>query len=303
MKKTIPLFLVLALTFAFSSPSNSEVVDVAIKGFDDGIKTTKQQDYKEALLFAKIQAIERAGIKIKAKTLIKDLILQEDYIEFKAEGILLPGYRIVDIGYTEDGSYHVVLLGQIDIKDRPPKKGKATEQKTEKDIQPTRKAPQKTPKQPKLKPKEKKKADVLGLGKITWHMKPEEVSELLNLDASKIWHLYNGDTIINLDENDDKIPIALIHRLFFDKDDGLTAVIQKLEISNPKKFKACADILSNFEKLKDGLISKYGSPIFKKANDPKSKMIWEFPSTIIILTYSASALRCTSKLEYYPNER
>jgi len=33
--------------------SNAETIDVQIKGVDDGVKTTKQRDYKEAVLFAK----------------------------------------------------------------------------------------------------------------------------------------------------------------------------------------------------------------------------------------------------------
>ena len=33
--------------------SDAGTIDVQIKGIDDGVKTTKQQDYKEAVLFAK----------------------------------------------------------------------------------------------------------------------------------------------------------------------------------------------------------------------------------------------------------
>jgi hypothetical protein len=93
--------------------SDAETIDVQIKGIDDGIKTTKGQDYKEAILFAKREAIERAGVKIKALTTVQDLVINSDYIESKAEGVLLPGYNILDIGYTEDGTYQVVLVGKI----------------------------------------------------------------------------------------------------------------------------------------------------------------------------------------------
>ncbi len=51
--------------------SFAETIDVHIKGVDDGVKTTKQQDYKEAVLFAKREAIERAGVKIKSMTTVK----------------------------------------------------------------------------------------------------------------------------------------------------------------------------------------------------------------------------------------
>ncbi len=56
-------------------------IDVNIKGVDDGVKTTKQQDYKETVLFAKREAIERAGVKVKALTTAKDFVVQSDYIE------------------------------------------------------------------------------------------------------------------------------------------------------------------------------------------------------------------------------
>ncbi len=78
--------------------SISETVDVQIKGVDDGIRSTNQQDYKEAVLFAKREAIERAGIKIKSKTSSVNLIIESDYIESTAEAVLLPGYNIIDIG-------------------------------------------------------------------------------------------------------------------------------------------------------------------------------------------------------------
>ena len=88
-------------------------IDVNIKGVDDGRKTTKQQDYKEAVLFAKREAIERAGVKVKALTTARDFVVQSDYIESKAEAVLLPGYNIVDIGYQKDGTYLIILVGKV----------------------------------------------------------------------------------------------------------------------------------------------------------------------------------------------
>lgn len=93
--------------------SDAETIDVQIKGVDDGAKTTKQRDYKEAVLFAKREAIERAGVKIKSMTTVKDLVVNSDYIESKAEAVLLPGYNILDMGYSVDGSYQVVLIGKV----------------------------------------------------------------------------------------------------------------------------------------------------------------------------------------------
>ncbi|MDY6903556.1 MAG: DUF1566 domain-containing protein [Thermodesulfobacteriota bacterium] len=91
----------------------AETIEVHIKGVDDGMKTTKQQDYKEAVLFAKREAIERAGVRIKAMTTARDMVVNSDYIESKAEAALMPGYTIIDIGYTADGTYQVVLLGKV----------------------------------------------------------------------------------------------------------------------------------------------------------------------------------------------
>lgn len=70
--------------------SDAETIDVHIKGVDDGVKTRKQQDYKEAVLFAKREAVERAGVKVKALTTAKDFVVHSDYIESQAEAVLLP---------------------------------------------------------------------------------------------------------------------------------------------------------------------------------------------------------------------
>lgn len=96
--------------------SYADTIDVKIKGVDDGIKTTKQQDYKEAVLFAKREAIERAGLKVKSLTTAKDFVIQSDYIESEAEAVLLPGYDVIDIGYQQDGTYLVILIGTVKTK-------------------------------------------------------------------------------------------------------------------------------------------------------------------------------------------
>jgi Protein of unknown function, DUF400./Protein of unknown function (DUF1566). len=101
------------LVFVFPCLSFAETIDVHIKGVDDGARTTKQRDYKEAVLFAKREAIERAGVKIKSMTTVRDMVLNSDYIESKAEAVLLPGYNILDMGYSADGTYQVVLIGKV----------------------------------------------------------------------------------------------------------------------------------------------------------------------------------------------
>ena len=94
----------------------ADTIDVEIMGIDDGIENSRQQDFKEAVLFAKREAIERAGVKIKSKSMIKDYVVYEDYIESEAEAVLLPGYKIVDVGYSADGVYRVVLIGKVRFK-------------------------------------------------------------------------------------------------------------------------------------------------------------------------------------------
>jgi hypothetical protein len=92
-----------------------DIIDVKIVGYDNGIKTTKQKDYREALLNAKRQAIERAGVEVKSTSRVKNFKLEEDYIETRAQAILLPGFEIIDIGYTKDDTYNVVLIGKIKV--------------------------------------------------------------------------------------------------------------------------------------------------------------------------------------------
>lgn len=101
------------LSILFIQASFAATIDVNIKGVDDGIKTSRQRDYKETALFAKRETIERAGVKIKSMTTVKNVVMNSDYIESKAEAVLLPGYNIMDMGYAADGTYQVVLIGKV----------------------------------------------------------------------------------------------------------------------------------------------------------------------------------------------
>ncbi|MCD4731007.1 MAG: ankyrin repeat domain-containing protein [Bacteroidales bacterium] len=92
---------------------NAQEIQVTIKGFDDGIKTSKLQDYKEAVTNAKIEAIERAGSEITSYTKIVNFQMKYESVESKAEAVLLPGYDIMDIGYQTDGTYLVILSGSV----------------------------------------------------------------------------------------------------------------------------------------------------------------------------------------------
>ena len=105
---------------------HSDTIGVLIKGIDDGVKTNKQQDYKEAVMNAKLQAIERAGVEISSITKVVNFQLKFDMIESESKAVLLPGFQIMDMGYQTDGTYQVVLSGKVAVgKGKPQKSPKS----------------------------------------------------------------------------------------------------------------------------------------------------------------------------------
>jgi hypothetical protein len=118
IKRFVLLISILLYGLAFS-----QTIDVLIKGMDDGVKTNKQQDYAEASMNAKLQAIERAGVEIKSITEVENFQLKYDMVESKAEAVLLPGFQIMDIGYQTDGTYQIVLSGKIKTDSESQQKG------------------------------------------------------------------------------------------------------------------------------------------------------------------------------------
>ena len=108
MKKLISISLLLCFTtFA------QEVIDISVKGISDSKNEGAQKDRKEAIMDAKRQACEKAGLQIKSKTTVENFQTVFDYIESESEALLLPGFQIIDIGYVADGTYQVVLTGKI----------------------------------------------------------------------------------------------------------------------------------------------------------------------------------------------
>ncbi|MCK5034111.1 MAG: hypothetical protein KAS18_10770, partial [Calditrichia bacterium] len=108
MKKLISISLLLCFTtFA------QEVIDISVKGISDSKNEGAQKDRKEAVMDAKRQACEKAGLQIKSKTTVENFQTVFDYIESESEALLLPGFQIIDIGYVADGTYQVVLTGKI----------------------------------------------------------------------------------------------------------------------------------------------------------------------------------------------
>ncbi|MBC8277095.1 MAG: formylglycine-generating enzyme family protein [FCB group bacterium] len=102
----------LLIIFIFISAYAAEI-KVTIKGIDDGIKTSKQQDYNEAVMNAKLQAIEQAGAEISTITEVHNFKVKYDLVESRSAGILQPNFQIMDIGYQTDDTYLVILTGII----------------------------------------------------------------------------------------------------------------------------------------------------------------------------------------------
>lgn len=113
MKKLATLVFVAFVISLLPMTGWSETVDVLVKGVYDGKKTTRDRAYKEALMNAKLGAIERAGVEIKSLTKIENFALKYDTVESKAEALLLPGFQVIDMGYQTDGTYQVVLSGKV----------------------------------------------------------------------------------------------------------------------------------------------------------------------------------------------
>lgn len=93
---------------------SQEVIDISVKGISDSKNDGAQQDRLEAILDAKIQACEKAGMKIESKTEVENFQVKYDYVESTSKGVLLPGFQIIDIGYTKDDTYQVVLTGKVE---------------------------------------------------------------------------------------------------------------------------------------------------------------------------------------------
>ena len=116
MRKNILLTVVAAL-MVLSSPieGRPETLEVLIKGIYGGAKTSRDTAYAEAVMNAKLQAIERAGMEVTSITQVENFTLKLDLVESKAKAVILPGFQIVDMGYQLDGTYQVVFSGKVQV--------------------------------------------------------------------------------------------------------------------------------------------------------------------------------------------
>jgi len=113
MKRFFFFLVFLAAQFLYAQG----VIDITVKGISDGANSGAQKDREEAILDAKRQACEKAGVVLESKTTVKNFQLMSDYIETQSKAVLLPGFQVVDVGYVADGTYQVVLSGKIKTKE------------------------------------------------------------------------------------------------------------------------------------------------------------------------------------------
>lgn len=93
------------------------VIEVTVRGISDQKNDGAQQDRLEAIMDAKRQACEKAGLFIESRTTVENFQVVYDLVETQAATVLLPGFQLVEIGYVQDGTYQVVLSGKIKILD------------------------------------------------------------------------------------------------------------------------------------------------------------------------------------------
>jgi hypothetical protein len=90
-----------------------EIIDISVKGISGNVKHGAQQDRLEAIMDARRQACEKAGLTISSKTTVENFKTVFDYVESQADAVLMPGFQVIDVGYLQDGTYSVVLIGKV----------------------------------------------------------------------------------------------------------------------------------------------------------------------------------------------
>ena len=105
------VFILLTSVWLFAQ----NVIEISVKGISNQQNDGAQQDRLEAILDAKRQACEKAGMMIESTTTMENFQIVYDLVETQAASVLLPGFQLVEIGYVQDGTYQVVLSGKIKI--------------------------------------------------------------------------------------------------------------------------------------------------------------------------------------------
>ena len=114
MEKSIIIAIIIWMITLTTIPAMAKKTeDVFIKGVDDGVKQSEQRDYSEAVMDAQLQAIKSAGLDVESIINIDDFEQKSKTIDSIAKSILLPDFKIFDMGYRVDGIYQVVLSGRV----------------------------------------------------------------------------------------------------------------------------------------------------------------------------------------------
>lgn len=114
-----PISAAVALFLAWSALPGQEVIDISVRGISDAANDGAQKDRLEAILDAKRQACEKAGMTISSTTTVENFKAVFDLVETQAEAVLLPGFTVIDVGYMADGTFAVVLTGKVKRKATP----------------------------------------------------------------------------------------------------------------------------------------------------------------------------------------
>ena len=86
MKSSI-LFIVLVFSL---QGLGQDVIDIAVRGISNAQNDGAQQDRLEAIMDAKRQACEKAGLKIQSSTTVENFQTTYDLIESRSEAVFPP---------------------------------------------------------------------------------------------------------------------------------------------------------------------------------------------------------------------
>jgi hypothetical protein len=96
-----------------ASKEKEDLIEFKVIGYSFGKKKNLRDDYNEALVDAKIKAIERAGIKVDSITKVENFEVKSDMVETQSKGTIEPGYEIIEVGYDESGVYKILMIGKV----------------------------------------------------------------------------------------------------------------------------------------------------------------------------------------------
>ena len=112
MKFTVLFLLLTLITIPVSAQPS---LDVSIQGISDEHSDTILRDREEAVVDAKLKALIRIGVQVGEAKQMTDFEEKQTWVNSKLKGYLLPGYKIMNIGYGDDGLYHIVFNAKLTL--------------------------------------------------------------------------------------------------------------------------------------------------------------------------------------------